>query len=264
MAKDVESKHKKASKANRKSILDDQVGKIANKRTGNKKDSKNVNVKHKKKTKTSGNGGGNGGGGGGSASNYWIDELKKPIEAEVGLSDRERQQIYNLGRSQTQGATKAMMGEMSGLMTRRGFRAGESGIADTAIGKIAMQGQQQLGDYARQIAVEEAQNRFAQKAQLAQLNLSRLTGGGQLQLGFDQLAAQRAAQASAGRRAQEALKWEKNRWNRQFKWEKNKWNKSFQYGQERDTTGDMFNLMGMMYGQQQQRYAPYYGALGGY
>jgi len=121
--------------------------------------------------------------GDGSGLGYWKRELKTPITADVGLSDQERQGIYNLARGQTQSATNAAAGEMEQKLSGQGFRPGESGIADSALGKIYSQGAQSLGDFGQQIASKEASDRFAQNMDLNNANLQRLTGGGGLALG---------------------------------------------------------------------------------
>jgi hypothetical protein len=65
----------------------------------------------------------------------------------------------------------------------QGFIPGESGIADSALGKIYSGGAEQLGAFGQQMASKEAADRFAQNMDLNNANLQRLTGGGQLALG---------------------------------------------------------------------------------
>lgn len=113
----------------------------------------------------------------------WLNMLKQPITAQVGLGERERQQIYNQARGQIQGATRTGMEQMREMMGGRGFRAGESGIADTAIGGVAQAGRQGLQNVSQNIAISEAQNRFAQNMALNQANLQRMGVGGQMALG---------------------------------------------------------------------------------
>jgi hypothetical protein len=136
---------------------------------------------------------------------YWQKNLATPITAEIGLSDQERQGIYNLARRQGQGATNAAAGELEQKMGGRGFTAGDSGIADTALGKIYGAGAEQLGAFGQTIALDEAKNRFAQNMDLSNANLNRMSTGGNIALGqFSSENQLRAAQAQASAQVQAA------------------------------------------------------------
>jgi hypothetical protein len=192
-------------------------------------------------------------GGVGGATGSWLKKLETPITAEIGLSGDERQGIYNLARGQTQGATKTAMEQARSAMGGRGFRGGESGIADSALGQIAQQGQSSLNRFSQDIAHREAANRFSQNMALNQANLSRLGTGAQTALGYDKLQQEAAARAAAQGLASNRMKWDKYKFKKQF-----------EYGQERDAMGDLFNLFNAYrgsYGQQQGIYAS--GRMGG-
>lgn len=162
---------------------------------------------------------------------YWMQELTTPVTADIGLSEPERQGIYNLARRQIQSGTNASAAELEGKMGGKGFRAGESGIADTAIGNIYSQGAERLGQVGLQTSIEEAKNRFAQNLALSQLNQNRLLGGGDL-----------SAKLKANQIAGGGLRLGRD----QFAWNK-----------EEQTVQDIMESMKMKLGQQNQAYAPY-------
>ena len=118
----------------------------------------------------------------------FLGMLTKRINIPTGRTTKELQGIYNLGRTQIQGATQAGLGMARGFMGGRGFRGGESGLADTAMGQIIRGGQQNLAGLSAQTSIDEANRRFSEQSTLAQLNLSRLLGGGQMALGGEQSA----------------------------------------------------------------------------
>jgi len=181
--------------------------------------------------------------GGGASENrsgmkYWMQQMEAPITADIGLSEQERQSIYNLARRQNQSATNAAAEEMLGAMGGRGFRAGDSGIADTAIGKIYGEGAERLGQVGTQTAIEEAKDRFAQNAQLANLNLQRLQGGGSLaaQLKQAQLA---GAQLGLSRDQME---------QQQRQWEDELGLKRDQFGFDKTKWADEYGLANQQFG----------------
>ena len=180
-----------------------------------------------------------------SAINEWLTELKTPISA--GLSTGDLQTQYNQMRNQIQGTWGAGAETLKGQLGERGFRAGESGLADTALGGLYEQGSQALSKGATDVYLDEAKR----SQDLANMNLQRLTSGGSLAAELEKIRAQRAATGSAAGGAAARLAWEKEKFGKQFPWE-----------QEMQATGQLFDLMGMMGGSQQQVYAPYYEALG--
>ncbi len=147
---------------------------------------------------------------------YWLDQLKEPVDEQIGLTEDERQGIYNLGRRQMQGAYNTAAETMREKMGGRGFRAGDSGVADTAVGQIISQGAERLGAYGQEIAVGEAKNRFQQKATIAQLNQQRLLGAGGLENQANQIAASSAAARAAQKLASKRFRFDKRRWRNEF------------------------------------------------
>jgi hypothetical protein len=105
-----------------------------------------------------------------------MNRLNTPLTMQTGLSDQERQGIYNQGRNQIQGAGNTTMEQMRTQLGNSGWVPGRSGIADSALGNIAMNTQNQLGTYAGNIATTEAQNRFANNMSLQGLNTQNALG----------------------------------------------------------------------------------------
>ena len=65
---------------------------------------------------------------------WYEEQLKTPIRGgAVGMTGAESAAKYGLARRQIQGATKTAMEQTKSAMGGKGFRAGESGIADTAM-----------------------------------------------------------------------------------------------------------------------------------
>jgi len=107
----------------------------------------------------------------------FLESLTKPIEYKSRAKER-----WNLARGQIQGATKLEAEQMKTYMGGKGFRGGESGIADTALGRVARGGSERLSEASRMIALSEADR--AQQYEM--MNLQRLLGGGQLALGGEE------------------------------------------------------------------------------
>jgi len=103
----------------------------------------------------------------------FLQSLTRPI----GYEDRS-QQRYNIARGQIQSGTRTAMEQAKTYMGGRGFRGGESGIADTALGQIATGGAQRLSQAGLEIGESEA----ARRQQTEMMNLQRMLGGGQLAL----------------------------------------------------------------------------------
>jgi len=172
---------------------------------------------------------------------YWLGQLDKPVEEGV-LSEAERQNIYNLARRQNQGALNTGVETAKEQLGSRGFRAGESGFADSAIGEMIRKNQETMGQVGVGIGKEEAQRR----ERIAELNLNRLLGAGGI-------AAQHSGGGGAGKAAMAQLDWEKEKWGQEFPWQ-----------QEQARMGQLFDLYGMMGTSQNQVYAPYANAMGQY
>ena len=107
-------------------------------------------------------------------------ELTKPFaqleksyasDIDVGLSEKERTNIFNVGRGRIQTATNVAMEQMKETLGEKGFRAGDSGLADTILGKIAMKGQTELSEFGRQIESQESIRRFMEKLDLGRFGL---------------------------------------------------------------------------------------------
>jgi len=194
----------------------------------------------------------------------FMDRLGQKTNVPVGSSEQERAGVYNLARRQIQGATKTAMDQMGEKLGARGWKAGDSGIADAILGKIAMEGAEKLGQESSKIAMNEVNNRFSQGMQLEGLDLAKLQAGGQmgglmegiqsgrLGMGLESLMAGGNLEQFAKQHQQSASQFGASHGLAQEK---------FGYGQEMDAIN---MLMGYgQYGQQAQqaRYDPYYGGL---
>ena len=103
----------------------------------------------------------------------FLQQLTQPIDYQ----DRS-QQRYNIARGYIQSGTRTAMEQAKTYMGGRGFRGGESGIADTALGRIATGGAERLGRAQAEIGESEA----ARRGEYERMNLQRQLGGGQLAL----------------------------------------------------------------------------------
>ena len=103
----------------------------------------------------------------------FLASLAQPIDYQ----DRS-QQRYNIARGQIQSGTRTAMEQAKTYMGGRGFRGGESGIADTALGRIATGGAERLTRATQEIGESES----ARRQQYEMMNLQRMMGGGQLAL----------------------------------------------------------------------------------
>jgi len=175
--------------------------------------------------------------------NTWLGALEKPIEA--GLSTGDMQKQYNQLRNQIQGSWGTGAESLKGELGQRGFRVGESGMADTALAGLYSQGSKALSKGATDIYLSEADK----SRELANMNLQRKLGAGGL---ITQQAQARASGAGA-RAAMAGLDWEKEKFEQTFPWE-----------QEQFYTNQAMDLAGRMGQSQQQVYAPYLDALGNY
>lgn len=92
-----------------------------------------------------------------------------PINSVVGLSPEERQRIYNQARGNFLGTTGAAANSMINSLGGRGFVPGESGLADSAVGRVWSEGLKGYGDAMTGIATSEMKDRFNQGFALDQL-----------------------------------------------------------------------------------------------
>lgn len=207
----------------------------------------------------------------------WQEQLSQPLLMKTGLSGRERQGIYNLQRRQTQGATAAAAERMREMMGGRGFRMGESGVADTAVGEILSGGAERMGKFAQEQALTERQLRFKEAALLSGMNLQRMGMGQQGQVGLEGIRADRYRTAAHERlgvaglgwdveKFGAGLDWDKERYGMGLDWEKERYGSEFGYRSKYDATNWMMDLYRMMYGSQESawdRYADQYGRQSG-
>jgi hypothetical protein len=173
----------------------------------------------------------------------WLTELKKPISA--GLSTQDLQTQYNQMRNQIQGGWNAGLNTLSEQMAKYGARPGEAGRADSTVGQFLTSGSQALSKGATDVYLDEAKRR----QDLAQMNLNRLLGAGGLET-----QAMQAHAAGAGARASASIA------EKQLEWEKQKFAQEFPWQQQMQSEGQLFDLMNMMGGSQNQVYAPWYQA----
>lgn len=103
----------------------------------------------------------------------FLKSLTQPIDYQ----DRS-QQRYNIARGQIQSGTRTALEQAKTYMGGKGFRGGESGIADTALGRIATGGAERLSRASLEISESEA----AKRAEYDRLELQRKLGGGGLAL----------------------------------------------------------------------------------
>ena len=128
----------------------------------------------------------------------FLQELTKPIEYKGRAEER-----FRAARGQIQAGTKMEMGQMEKYMGGRGFRGGESGIADVAMGRVARGGAERLGQASQQIAESEA----ARAQGYAGLELQRKLGAGGLALTGEEGAMDRMMQYYGGRQVAERAEW---------------------------------------------------------
>jgi len=179
---------------------------------------------------------------------WYMEQLKSPIRGgAVGMTGAESAAKYGLARRQIQGGTKAAMEQAKAAMGGRGFRAGESGIADTAMASIASQGAERLGAAATEQALAETQRIDQLRAQQAGLNVQRATGAGQIGVGFAQAGAQRAAARMAQETAANRLAWEQEKFKEY----------QYPYQQQQDAWSRLMQLYGSQTAGQDRAWGQY-------
>ena len=171
----------------------------------------------------------------------------------LGLSEGERQNIYNLSKRHQAGETRAATDQMVSAMGGRGFKAGESGIADTAIGKIQSEGAERLGRLSSELAANEAKLRGEQKLAEGGLQVSALTGAASAEAAEAQAAAARAAARMSQEVQLQRLDWEQEKF-KDF---------TFPMQQQENAWDKMFGMYGMMNQQQNTDWDRYAGMLSG-
>ena len=189
---------------------------------------------------------------------WYEEQLKTPIRGgAVGMTGAESAAKYGLARRQIQGATKTAMEQTKSAMGGKGFRAGESGIADTAMASIASQGAERLGAAATGQAISEIERTDAQRQQQAALNLQRQTGAGQIGVGVAQAGAQAAAARASAKSAADRLAWDREKYTT---YTHPMMETQFEYGQEQDAWSRLMSL----YGSQAQGQGQAWGQYGQY
>jgi len=103
----------------------------------------------------------------------FLESLTRPIRYE----DRS-QQRFNIARGQIQSGTRTQLEQAKEYMGGKGFRGGESGIADTALGKIATGGAERLSRAQLEISESEA----AKRSEYEALELQRKISGAGISL----------------------------------------------------------------------------------
>lgn len=181
----------------------------------------------------------------------WQQKLAQPVQIKTGLSEIERKRIYGLGRRQATGAQQASMERMREMMGGKGFRMGESGIADTAMGQMMSTGAEQLGGMAQEQALSERQRRFEEASTTAGITTQRLAAGMQGKVGLAQ-----AGSAAAAARIHAELGRE------QLGWQKEQYGQEFEYRGEQSALDRMMDMYRMQYGSQETAYDRYAGMYG--
>lgn len=187
-----------------------------------------------------------------------LEDLKTATRGgAIGLTGAESAAKYGLARRQIQGGTKAAMEQAKSQMGGAGFRAGESGIADAVMASIASSGAERLGAAATGQAVSEIERMDALRAQQSGQNLQRLTGAGQIGVGFAQAAAQRSAASASARSAAERLAWDTRKYE---EYTHPAYEEQFQFSKEQDA----FSRLQWLYGSQAQGQDRAWGEYGQY
>lgn len=184
---------------------------------------------------------------------YWEEELKAPVTAEIGRSPEELQRVYNQSRMQAAGSERAALDTMRGELGGLGFRGGESGIADTALGKISGDAQQQLGQFAMQQGINETNRRFDENMQLNAANLQRMGLGADMAAKMAATAASRAASMAGIKLGEQrlALDTEMGRGGLALSTDQ------FKYEREANTMKDLMSLFNSMGASQNQNWGAY-------
>ena len=107
-----------------------------------------------------------------------VTDLLTPQTQILGRTEQERNNIYNLAKTQQAGGNQAAMNSALEALGRSGLR--DSGFADTAVANIARAGESQMGQTAAQIAQDEVNRRAQEGLDLANLNTTRAGVAGNL------------------------------------------------------------------------------------
>ncbi len=135
----------------------------------------------------------------------FLSELTRPVGTPYQSQFKER---AGLLREYTQGAYSTAAEGVREKLGAKGIRPGESGIADTAIGRIQKAGAEELTRGYRGLASEEGRREQEFKLGTAGLNLQRQLGGAGLALRGEEGAMQNLFQYYGGQQAAEAREWQ--------------------------------------------------------
>lgn len=129
----------------------------------------------------------------------FLQQLTQPID----YRDRS-QQRYNIARGFIQSGTRTAMEQAKTYMGGRGFRAGEAGIADVPLARIATGGAERLSRAALEIGESEA----ARRGEYEALELKRKLGAGGLALTGEEAALDRMMRYYETRLGAETREWQ--------------------------------------------------------
>jgi len=129
----------------------------------------------------------------------FLKGLTEPIEYESRYQPR-----YNIARGQIQSGTRTAMEQAKTYMGGRGFRGGESGIADAPLARIATGGAERLSRASLEIGESEA----ARRAEYERMELQRKMGGAQISLTGEEGALDRMMRYYEARLGAETREWQ--------------------------------------------------------
>jgi len=130
----------------------------------------------------------------------FLRSLTEPIEYESRYQPR-----YNIARGQIQSGTRTAMEQAKTYMGGRGFRGGESGIADAPLARIATGGAERLSRASLEIGESEA----ARRAEYERMELQRKMGGAQISLTGEEGALDRMMRYYEAKLGAETREWQR-------------------------------------------------------
>ena len=129
----------------------------------------------------------------------FLKGLTEPLQYE-----NRYQQRFNLARGGIQSATRTALEQAKSYMGGKGFRAGESGIADAPISAIATKGAETLSRAGLEIGESEA----AKRAEYDRMELQRKMGGAQIALSGEEGALDRMMRYYEAKLGAETREWQ--------------------------------------------------------
>ena len=143
-----------------------------------------------------------------SPSQTLISEMSSPITIESGLNAPWYQQAFNRMRGNIQTGTKTNLAQMNKYTGGKGFRPGESGMADTLMAGVARQGSERLAGAASGLAEFQTKEGFDQRLSVENLNLQRRLGAGGLAMRGEESAMDRLQREQELRVQEELARWQ--------------------------------------------------------